>query len=621
MTSHPDTPDSAGSGRKPTVGPTGGSGSGAPRRGSAPMRTWRVLFRDILALAGPFWRSRDRWKAIGWTVALVILTIGQVSVPVALNVWSERLFDALEQRAFPMFVTLIGALLLIIGGNVMIVALHLRTKRRLQVAWRGWLSRRLLDEWMAAGRHYQATLIEGEHDNPDGRIAEDIRITTEYAVDLAHSLLYSVLLLISFTQILWTLSGSPEITLFGTDLYLPGHLVWVALIYATVGTTVAFFLGRPLVRAVNRRQTDEANFRFGLVHARENSLAIAVLHGEPDERRRLNLLFRGVSRAWDRQTGALTNIFFFTASWSVLSQVFPVLIAAPRYISGAITLGGLMQTAQAFQQMIAALSWPIDNLSKVAEWRASVERVLGLHDAMLALSRRNMVAEGPTISLRRTAEQVFGFTGLEVQEPDGSLVISAFDGQIGPGQKMLITGDPGMVNKLFKVVARLWPWGRGRLDLPQREELFFMPQRPYLPIGDLRAVVCYPMPPEHYGDEQIVEVLQRVGLEDLIPSLGTEATWENVLAVGDQQRLGFARLLLTRPRWICLQDATDGLDPDAEHTMIRILQREFPKAGLLVMGRPLPLDGGFDRILTILRVNSHAEVTETPVVHTVPFGQ
>ncbi|MBB6211869.1 ABC transporter ATP-binding protein/permease [Novispirillum itersonii] len=620
MTSQTDTPaetpETDGSDGQ-TAGAPGGSG----RRSGPAMRSWRSLFRDILALAGPYWRSRDRWKAIGWTVALVILTIGQVSVPVALNVWSERLFDALEQRAFPMFMTLIGALLVIIGGNVMIVAVHLRTKRRLQVAWRGWLSRRLLDEWMAAGRHYQATLIEGEHDNPDGRIAEDIRIATEYAVDLAHSLLYAVLILISFTQILWTLSGSPEITLFGVDLYLPGHLVWVALIYATIGTSVAFFLGRPLVRAVNRRQTDEANFRFGLVHARENSLAIAVLHGEPDERRRLNLLFRGVSRAWDRQTGALTNIFFFTASWSVLSQVFPVLIAAPRYISGAITLGGLMQTAQAFQQMIAALSWPIDNLSKVAEWRASVERVLGLHDAMLALSRRNMVSEGPTIALRRTSDPVFGFSRLQVLEPDGTLVIAPFDGQISAGQKMLITGDPAMVNKLFKVVARLWPWGSGRLDLPQREDLFFMPQRPYLPIGDLRAVVCYPMPPEHYGDEQIVAVLKRVGLEDLIPSLEAEATWENVLPVGDQQRLGFARLLLTQPRWICLQDATDGLIPEDEHAMLRILQRDFASAGILIMGRPVPFDGGFDRILTISRVNSHAEVAETPVVQTVPFGQ
>lgn len=592
----------------------------APPKPVATVRSWSRLFRDIVTLSGPYWRSRDRWKASSWTAALVVLTIAQVCVPIALNVWSEKLFNALEQRAFDRFQTLIGALVIIIVANVLIVSVHLRTKRRLQVAWRGWLSRRLLDEWMAAGRHYQATLIQGEHDNPDGRIAEDIRITTEYAVDLVHSLVYSLLLLISFTQILWTLSGSPHLTLFGMDLYIPGHLVWVAVVYAAIGTSVAFLLGRPLVKAVNRRQTDEANFRFGLVHARENSLAIAVLHGEPDERRRLNYLFRGVSKAWDRQTGALVNIFYFTASWSVLSQVFPVLIAAPRYIAGSITLGVLMQTAQAFQQMIAALSWPIDNLSKVAEWRASAERVLGLHDAMLSLSRRNMVAEGQMIAVRRSQHPQLGMAELEVREPDGTVVISPFSAEVAAGQRMLITGDPGMVNKLFKVVARLWPWGGGRLDLPQRDDLFFMPQRPYLPIGTLRSVVAYPLPPEHFTENDIVSALRQVGLEELIPSLEVSQTWENTLAVGDQQRLGFARLLLVRPRWICLQDATDGLDQDAEQTMMRLLLREFSQAGVLVMGRAVTLDGGYDRMLTITRVNSHAIVTETPPPREVLFG-
>ena len=210
---------------------------------------------------------------------------------------------------------------------------------------------------MADGRHYLVTHMPGEHDNPDGRIAEDIRISSELAIDLSHSLFYCVLLLISFTQILWRLSGEPWVEIFGLRLYMPGHLVWIAVVYAAVGTSVALLLGRPLVKAANNRQSQEANFRFGLVHARESGLAIALVHGESDERRRLGGLFGAAARAFDRQTEALAHLYYFASAWSVLSQVFPVLVAAPRYIGGSISLGVLMQTAQGFQQMIAALSW------------------------------------------------------------------------------------------------------------------------------------------------------------------------------------------------------------------------------------------------------------------------
>ena len=344
--------------------------------------------RSFWRLAGPYWSSERGRVAGTLTMAVVVLTVAQVTVPIAINLWSERLFDALEQRALAELLWLVGALVAILFTNVLVTTAHLWVKRRLQVDWRAWLTRRLTDEWMRAGRHYELTLIPGDHDNPDGRIAEDVRIATEYAVDLAHSLLYCLLLLVSFTQILWTLSGSPHLTLGGLDLHLPGHLVWVALLYAGVGTAATVLLGRPLVQAANLRQVREASFRFGLAHAREGSLSIAQLHAEGAERRRLGELFREAARAWDGQTRALRNLFVFSSGWTVLSQAFPVLIAAPRYIAGSITLGGLMQTAQAFQQMVAALAWPIDNLPKVAEWRASAGRVLGLHRAIRRLGER-----------------------------------------------------------------------------------------------------------------------------------------------------------------------------------------------------------------------------------------
>lgn len=577
-----------------------------------PMQSWRAFFRQFITLAGPYWNSREKWHAWGMTAALITLTAAQVGVPVALNLWNQRLFDALEQRMFGEFLTLIGVLAIIVVANVTIVTTHLRVKRRLQVSWRRWLTRRMINEWMASGRHYQVTQIPGEHDNPDGRIAEDIRITTEYAIDLAHSLLYSAMLLVSFTHILWTLSGPPEVHLNGHELYLPGHLVWVAMVYAALGTTVAVLLGRPLVRAVNRRQTAEADFRFGLVHARENSLAIALLRGEAGERRHFVELFRGAKGAWDRQTIALSNIFLFVSSWAVLSQVFPILIAAPRYIAGAISLGGLMQTAQAFQQMAAALSWPIDNLAKVAEWRASVERVQGLHEALDAVARKRGQAssegEPPMIATARNDTPHLSFRSLAVNNPDGSPVLLPFDCDIRYGERVLITGDSGAAVKLFKVVAGLWPWGNGTVALPVDGTIFFMTQRPYLPLGSLRDTVCYPGLPTLVDDQQIQAILQRVGLGALGKRLDETENWEQVLASGEQQRLGFARLLLHRPQWIFIQEATDSLSQQSEIRMMELLLEEFPQATIITIGNHDGLKAFHQRHILLNRVNGFAVV-------------
>lgn len=559
------------------------------------------FIRRFLRLAGPYWTSEQKWRAWGLTAGVVLLTVGQVVSPVLLNLWSAKLFDSLEQHAMDRFLWLVGVLGLIILANLVVTTAHLAVKRKLMIGWRTWLIRRVVDEWMADGRHFQVSHLPGEHDNPDGRIAEDIRIATEYAITLAHSLFYCLLLLVSFTEILWSLSGPPDITFFGISFYLPGHLVWVALVYAAVGTSVALWLGRPLVHAVNRRQTFEANFRFGLVRARENSEAIALIRGEADERRRFFDLVAGVAKGWARQTAALVQITMFTSSWSVLSTAFPILVAAPRYISGAITLGVLMQTAQAFQQMEGALSWPIDNLGLSAEWKASVERILGLHAALERLTEETAEEDDRRISIVRADRPVLAFHNLSVHDPDGRVVISDFSGEISVGERVLISGDPGAAVKLFKVVAELWPWGSGRVEMPKDATIFFMPQRPYLPVGSLRSAISYPAAPSQFTETEMTAAIESVGLDHLIPRLEESQSWEKVLTAGDQQRLGFARLLLHRPNWIFLQEATDALDPESEEAMVRMVQAEFPEATFLTVGYHPALEAYHQRKLVLLR--------------------
>ncbi|MEZ5740281.1 MAG: SbmA/BacA-like family transporter [Burkholderiaceae bacterium] len=351
-----------------------------PRPGS----TFRMRY-----LAATFWCGEHRGIAWVLTLSLVVLTIAQVSIPVMLNYWSQQLFDALEQRDIDNVLRQVGVAVLIIAANVLVMTTHLWTKRRLQVAWRTDLTHRLLHRWTVHGRDYQLSRYGTGLDNPDGRIAEDVRIATEHSVDLVHSLFYCVLLLVSFAQILWVLSGPPEVS-FGTwTLTLPGHLVWIALLYAGAGAVVATLLGQPLTRAANYRQVKEADFRFGLGRARESAPTQAFGSDDPERLSKTGGLFAEATRAWRRQTHVLLRLIMFSSTWSVLSQAVPILVAAPRYMVGAITLGALMQTAQAFQQMINALSWPIDNMQRLAECRASFGRVAQLHGTLVELSEED----------------------------------------------------------------------------------------------------------------------------------------------------------------------------------------------------------------------------------------
>lgn len=546
---------------------------------------WMAFFRKFGPLAGPYWSSEGKWRVRAMTAALVALTVLQIFIATSINQWIEHLFDSLETRDMERFLWLVGAAALIIAANIVVTIFHLVVKRWIKIGWRKWLTYRLLGEWMADGLHYKVTLFPGEHTNPDGRIAEDIRFATDNAIDLAHSLLYAILILVSFAAILWNLSGSSEMSVGGVSLYVPGHLVWIAVLYAAIGTVIALRLGLPLIRAQNLRQTTEADFRFGLAYARQHSLQVALLRGEDNEDRSLRALFRSAIRSWNLQTRALVSLFYFTSAWWVLSQVFPILVASPRYIAGAITLGILMQTAQAFQQMVGAMSWPVDNVSAVADWRASVERVLGLSDA-LAAARRNVTRDGTaTIRVERGDTDALVFDRLSLAEGDGRAATKPITAAIAPGERVLVAGDAATGFKLFKALAGLWPWGSGGLALPAGGELFFASRRPYLPLRSLKAIVAYPESPRNFTDADIGRALERVGLGARARELDRRAHWGEILTEDEQRRLGFARILLFRPRWIMIQETLDAMTPDSRAAMLRVLADEAADAAIMVVGQ------------------------------------
>jgi len=558
------------------------------------------FFIQFIRLAGPFWSSENKAIIRKRALALIILTVLQIVLAVVITEWSAALFNALEQHSMSGLFKQIGLLVLIFAASMGVTFMHLTVKRHLQIGWRSWLTERVIGQWMNNGRHYQVTHIQtGEHDNPDGRIAEDIRIATDDAIALCHSLFYSLLLLISFTKILWTLSGVVVLD-FGvikTPVY--GYLVWIAIIYSAGASLLGWWAGRPLTLTTNAMQTVEANFRFGLVKGRENSQAIALIHGEANEQKRFLGLFQAIIDVYDRQTKAWANILLFNSGYSVLSMAFPILIAAPRYILGSISLGALMQSVQSFQQMNAALSWPVNNMAGIAQWRASVERVLGLVKALEDLELEIARPDPQRILLEKPAQSTLHFHDLCISKLNGEVIVCGLNDEIRLGERVLISGDAATGAKLFKAIAGLWPWGRGRIELPDEEPMFFMPPRPYLPDGTLRAAICYPSSPESFSPAIIEELLKLAGLEELSGQLEQTDTWEKMLTREQQQRLGLVRLLLYRPKWILLQEAFDSLDPAGEELMLSLICQELPDAAMLTITNQPTAEAFHHRQITV----------------------
>jgi putative ATP-binding cassette transporter len=563
------------------------------------LRNSSKFFIQFIRLAGPFWQSENKTVIRGLSLALIVLTICQIAISVLITEWSANLFDALEQHSMPRLFTQVGLMILIFLANIAVTAAHLTIKRRLQLDWRGWLTDRLIGQWMREGRHYLVTHISGEHDNPDGRIAEDIRIATEYAIDLLHTLLFCLLLLISFTEMLWVLSGTVSLNLGLFSVPIQGHLVWLALIYAASASMLGWWIGRPLTMATDNRQTVEANFRFALVKARENAEAIALIRGEGHENPHFHRLFGDIVSAWNQQTKAWGHIIMFSSGYSVLSMAFPILVSAPRYILGTITLGALMQSAQAFQQLVSSLSWPVDNMGKVAEWRASVERVLGLSKALEQLEREIAKPDPHRIRLVKNTESVLRFRDLCLSRLDGIVCITCLNEEVLPGEKILIDGNAYTGNKLFKAIAGVWPWGEGSIELPDDEPLFFMPPRPYLPTDSLRASICYPVDSANFDQNTLETALELAGVKDLVGQLDTVADWAKSLEFEQQQRLGLVRLLLQKPKWIMMQEPFSSLHPEAEQAMVRLIYKVLPNSAILVISKQPAIQALQERKITL----------------------
>jgi putative ATP-binding cassette transporter len=564
------------------------------------------FLRQFLRLAGPFFTSEEKWMAWTLLIGVFALTLLQIGIAVRLNLWNRDFFNALESRDWKDFITQMGIFSVLAGSTMGIAVYQVYVRQLLQLRWRRWLTAKLVGDWLEGGRHYQLTLIGSGVDNPDQRIAENAKHATEMAVEFALGIFDKTITLFSFIGILWTVSGALDITIGTASFKIPGYMVFAALLYAGIGSVLTYFVGRPIVAANLRQNATEADYRFALVRVRENSEAVALIRGEADEKGILTDYFGAVLASTIGLMRTQRRLMWLTSFYASVGWVYPTLVASPRFFAGAISLGELMQITAAFGQVQTSLNYFVDNFSRIAEWRSHVERLLEF-EAVLGSTAESLTeaGEATTIVLADSAAddgvERLRFENLQIIHPNETIMIADTNTQIAKGERVLIVGPSGSgKSTLFRAIAGLWPWGTGKIFLPDRSRMMFMPQRPYLPLGTLRAAIAYPVPVHEFSAAAVEMALRRCGLEHLLDRLDEQEGWDRILSVGEQQRLAFARLLLHKPDWVFMDEATSALDDDLQESLMGLFKDELAGTTVVSIAHREGMDAYHDRTLTLV---------------------
>ena len=547
------------------------------------MRRHFVTFATIWRLASPYFRSQDRGPGLVLLAAVIAIELSIVGITVLINEWNNRFYNALQTRNWDAFVHQLGYFSVLATIYILLAVYQLYLNQWLQIRWRRWMTSSYLDHWLTGANHYRMQLLGDAADNPDQRISEDIRQFIELTLNIGLQLLNACVTIGSFMFILWSLSAAAPLHLFGMSISIPGYLLWAALIYACVGTLFTHLIGRPLIALNFQQQRYEADFRFNLVRARENSEQIALLAGETAERGRLLTRFGNVVANWMAIMTRQKKLTFFTASYMQASVVFPFIMVSPAYFANVIQLGGLMQTANAFGRVQDALSVFVNVYRSLAEWRAVIERLSGFDQAVAAA--RAAAATPPVIGVESTDAAAVTFKDLAVRLPNGVPLVNANDISIAAGDKVLVTGPSGAgKSTMFRALAGIWPFGSGRVLVPKDAKVMMLPQRPYFPIAPLAAAVAYPAEPGTFDSGQVAELIATVGLPALASRIEEEAHWNRMLSLGEQQRLGLARAILLKPDYLFLDEATASLDEPAEAALYRLLDQRLAHTTIVSIG-------------------------------------
>ena len=563
----------------------------------------------VWRIASPYFRSEDRWPGRILLAAVIGLELSVVALTVMFNTWNNVFYNALQDRNWAVFVYQLGYFSVLATFWVLVNVYQYYLNQWLQIRWRRWLTHSYLEHWLAGANHYRMQLLGDAADNPDQRIADDIKFFIELTLKIGLALLNACVTIVSFTAILWALSAEAPLHLFGMSFSIPGYLLWAVLIYAIIGTSFTHLIGRPLIALNFQQQRYEADFRFNLVRVRENSEQIALLDGESAERGRLSMRFGNVVANWLAIMSRQKKLIFFTSSYSQAAVVFPFVMGSPAYFANLMQLGGLMQIANAFGRMQEALSVFVTVYRDLAEWRAVIERLSGF-DRSVATARALAVTP-PAIVVTPGDGASVTLKDLAVRLPNGVPLVNASDISIGLGERVLVSGPSGAgKSTLFRALAGVWPFGAGTITVPKNARLMILPQRPYFPIAPLAAAVAYPAEPGSFDSAQVAELITAVGLPALASRIDEEAHWNRMLSLGEQQRLGIARAILHAPDYLFLDEATASLDEPAEAALYHLLEQRLAAATIVSIGHRATLAAFHRRRLAFSREGDRYWVRE-----------
>ena len=566
----------------------------------------------MLRLAQGWYASDERAMAWGLTLATLALKLLQIGIALRLNLWHRDAFNALEQRQGDALAGQAWLFLALAGASIATAVAQLYARQMLALRWRAWLVNRLQDRWLARDCHWHLGLLPGGADNPDQRISENTRWATVMTVDLVLGLVQSVLLFVSFAGILWSLSGPVSLPFADAPVAIPGSLVLAAIVYAFIGSSLTWIVGRPLVDIHIRRNQAESDHRFALLRVRESGEAVAMLGGGAVEAKGLRQSFGQVLAVMGDLLRRERHLMWLGSGYGMVAAALPLLLLAPSFVAGTVSLGTLMQATQAFAEVVVALSWLQEAWPRIADWRSHAERVVALEDSLEAAEAARaasgiLLAAGPDAAGR----EVLAFEGVRLSCPAGGVMVREASAEIVAGERVLIQGESGAGKSLLlRAAMGLWPWGEGAIRTPERAAMLVLPQRPYLPLGALGAALAYPGGVEAFSPAAMQAALVRCGLGALVGRLGEVARWDAVLSLGEQQRLGFARLLLHRPRWVLMDEATSALDEAAQSAMLRLVAEALPDSAVVSVGHRPGLAAWHDRVLVMVRSAEGARLEE-----------
>ena len=568
-----------------------------------------LLARFWISARG-FWnRNGDRF-AWPFTIGLLILIVGNVCLQYGINVWNRAIFDGIEKRDAATVLFLTGVFFPLAIGSVLIGVAQVFARMGIQRRWRAWLTNAVLTRWLANGRYYQLNLVAGDHKNPEYRIAEDLRISTDAPVDFVAGVTSAFLSATTFIVVLWTIGGALTVTLGGSQFTIPGFLVVAAILYAAIASGAITIIGRRFVQVSEDKNQAEADLRYTLTRVRENGESIALLGGEEEEREGIDRNVGNVLRQWARLAGQHMRTTLVSQGSSLIAPVVPILLCAPKFLDGSMSLGQVMQAASAFTIVQSAFGWLVDNYPRLADWNACARRIASLMMSLDGLERaENGDGFGRIKRGETEGEAMLELKDLSGTLDDGTAVVDETEVLIEPGERLLVAGESGSgKSTLVRAIAGLWPWGDGAVNLHPDRRLFMLPQKPYVPSGTLRRAVAYPGAENDWRDEQICEALHKVGLDHLKEKIAEERPWDQTLSGGEKQRLAFARLLLHNPDIVVLDEATSALDEKSQDKMMQIVTQALPKATIVSVAHRVELEAFHSRKIVLERHKGGAKL-------------